>query len=69
MDKWTELLAGLIVVIGAVLVAFYSQNWTIFGHNLDFLNAAWVFFKGGLWWLVFMAGLLFLLLGINDLRE
>ncbi len=70
MDKWTEILVGLVLVVGAVLVAWESSvyGWAVFGHNLDFLNAAWTFFKGGLWWLVFMVGALFVLLGISDLK-
>lgn len=70
MDKWTEILVGLVLVVGAILVAWESSvySWALFGHNLDVLNAAWIFFKGGLWWLVFMIGSLFILLGISDLK-
>jgi len=68
MNKWVEILIGLILVIGAILVAFYSQNWTLFGKDLNFWSAAWVFLKGGIFWFVLMIGALFILLGISDLK-
>lgn len=64
MNKWAELLIGLILVIGAILVAFFSQTWGTF----NFWSSAWMFFKGGLFWLVVMIGALFILLGISDLK-
>jgi hypothetical protein len=68
MNKWTEILLGLILVIGVILIAFYSQTWTISGFSLDFWSPAWDFLKGGIFWFVFMIGLLFILLGISDLK-
>ena len=70
MNKWTELMTGLVIVIGAILVALASSayGWSGFGKDLNFLNAAWLFFKGGLFWLAFMIGLLFVMLGISDLK-
>ncbi|MEK6898271.1 MAG: hypothetical protein AABX28_02835 [Nanoarchaeota archaeon] len=70
MNKWTELMTGLVIVIGAILVALASSayGWSVFGKDLNFLNAAWLFFKGGLFWLAFMIGLLFVMLGISDLK-
>jgi hypothetical protein len=65
MNKWLELLIGLILLIGAILVAFYSQGWGTF----NFWSAAWSFLKGGVIWFVIMIGLLFILLGISDLKE
>ncbi len=71
MNKWIELLIGLILFIGAILVALYSSaySWTIFGKDLNFLHAGWIFLKGGIFWLVTLIGLLFILLGINDLQD
>ena len=66
MNKWTELLFGLILVIVAILVWGYSPQW---GSFWDFGTAAWEFFKGGLIWFVIMIGLLFIMLGISDLKE
>ena len=69
MNKWIELLFGLILIIGAILVAWYSGNWEISGISLNFKSAAWIFFKGGLFWFVLMIGTLLLLLGISDLKD
>ena len=64
MNKWAEILLGLILVIGAIIIAFYSMNW----GTWDFARPAWTFLKGGLFWLVLMVGALFILLGISDLK-
>jgi hypothetical protein len=71
MDKWTEILIGLILIIGMVVIAYFSsvQAWAIAGKSLNFWHAGWEFLKGGVFWLVIMVGLLFLMLGISDLRE
>lgn len=69
MNKWFELLVGLILLIGAILVGFYSQGWMLFGKDFNFLHAAWIFLKGGIFWFVVMIGLLLIILGINDLKE
>jgi len=71
MNKWIELLLGLILLIGAILIAWYSSayNWVWIGHNFNFLNAAWIFFKGGLFWFIVMIGVLFIMLGISDLKD
>lgn len=60
-----ELLVGLILVIVPIVVAFYSQTWGIW----NFWAAAGEFFKGGLFWFIIMIGVLFILLGISDLKE
>ena len=64
MNKWTELLVGLLLVIVPIVIAFYSQMWGAW----DFWTAAGTFFKGGLFWLLVMIGALFILLGISDLK-
>jgi amino acid permease len=66
MNKWIELLLGLILIVGAILVAFASTAW---GSLWNFKHAAWEFLKGGLFWFVFLIGLLFIMLGISDLKE
>lgn len=65
MNKWSELLVGLILVVGAIVVAYYSQSW----GTWNFWNAAGEFFKGGVFWLIAMIGALFILLGISDLKN
>jgi hypothetical protein len=61
MNKWLEILVGLILIVAAVAV--WGFNYEGFGV------AALTFLKGGLVWMVILVGLLFLMLGISDLRE
>lgn len=60
MNKWLEILLGLILVIAAVLTWTLAPTWGA---------AAQAFLKGGLVWFVILIGLLFLMLGISDLKE
>lgn len=71
MNKWSELFLGLIVLIGVIVLSWFSSvyNWTIFGKDLDFLHASWMLFKGGLFWIIVMIGLLLIVLGISDLKD
>jgi uncharacterized membrane protein len=66
MNKWLELLVGLILVVGVLLIMWYSVNW---GSFWNFRHASWEFLKGGVFWFVLGIGLLFILLGISDLKE
>jgi hypothetical protein len=66
MNKWTEILLGLILLNGAILVWSLSQDW---GSFWNFGVAAWEFLKGGLVWFTILIGLVFILLGISDLKE
>jgi site-specific recombinase len=68
MNKWAELVLGLILVIGAILIAFFSVPWDIAGVSFNFWTPAWNFLKGGIFWFVIMIGVLFILLGISDLK-
>ncbi|MCH7567987.1 MAG: hypothetical protein IIA87_01065 [Nanoarchaeota archaeon] len=68
MNKWAELLIGLILIVVPIIIAFYSQTWTIFGKSLNFWGPAWIFLKGGIFWFIAMIGVLFVLLGISDLK-
>jgi hypothetical protein len=61
MNKWLELLLGLILVVGTIVFALYRPD--TWGAN------ALIVLEGGLVWFVGLIGLLFLLLGISDLRE
>ena len=71
MNKWLELLLGLVLLIGMILIAWVSSaySWTLFGRDLNFLHSAWIFLKGAVFWLVTMIAFLLIILGINDLRE
>lgn len=71
MNRWAELFLGLVLLIAAILVGWASSayGWTLFGKDLDFLHAAWIFLKGGVFWFVIGIAFLLILLGINDLRD
>jgi len=65
MNKWFEIFMGLILLIGIILFSWYSVEW---GSFWNFRHAAWEFFKGGLVWMIALIGLLFIMLGISDLK-
>lgn len=64
MNKWLEILLGLILILVSVLFWGFSYKW----GSWNFGTAAWEFLKGGVVWFVIMIGLLFLVLGITDLK-
>jgi len=61
MNKWLELLLGLILVVIPIYV--WGMNFLGMG------TAALEFLKGGIVWFVIMIGFLFLMLGISDLKD
>jgi hypothetical protein len=61
MNKWLELLIGLVCII----IAVYLWGMNTWGLG----QAALTFFKGGLIWFIILIGLLFLILGISDIKE
>jgi hypothetical protein len=63
MNKWIELLLGLILLVGTIYVAWATP----FLGNLG--AAAMQFLKGAAVWLVMLLGILFIILGINDLKD
>lgn len=67
MNKWIKILMGVILLNGVILLTWYSGEW--FGSFWNFKHAAWEFFKGGLVWIFIMIGLVFIVLGISDLKE
>jgi hypothetical protein len=66
MNKWAELLLGLVLVIAAIWITWYSAVW--WGSFWDFRLAAWEFLKGGVFWFIVMVGFLFILLGISEIK-
>ena len=68
MNKWAEIFIGLILIIVPIVLAFYSQNWVFLGKSFNFWTSAWIFLKGGIFWFILMIGVLFVLLGISDLK-
>lgn len=59
MNKWLEVLLGLILVIAPIVLAINYAAWG---------TAAAQFIKGGIIVGVILIGLLFLMLGISDLK-
>jgi hypothetical protein len=68
MNKWMELLAGLILVLVPIWVWIASPSWDVTGF-WNFGSAAWTVLKGGVIWGVLLIGLLFIMLGISDLKD
>ena len=64
MNKWIELLLGLVLLIAAIDVTFLSRGWGIW----NFWTPALTVLKGGIVWTVIGIGALFILLGISDLK-
>ncbi|MGA2130602.1 MAG: hypothetical protein ABSG05_03270 [Candidatus Pacearchaeota archaeon] len=71
MNKWAELLIGLVLLAVVILVGWASSaySWTLFGKNLNFLQSAWILLKGGIFWFVALVAVLLIILGINDMRD
>jgi hypothetical protein len=61
MNKWIEILLGLLFLNGAVFAWGYNF-W-----NLG--EAALTFLKGGMVWFVILIGLILIMLGISDLKD
>jgi hypothetical protein len=59
MNKWLEILVGLVLIVAAV----YLWMATALG------TSALEFLKGGIMWLIILLGILFLMLGISDLKD
>jgi len=70
MNKWSELLLGLILVILPIVIAWYSlaQGWILWNISFNFWTPAWNLLKGAVFWMVVLIGALFILLGISDLK-
>ena len=66
MNKWAKILIGLILILVIVTFSWYSAS---LGSFWNFQHAAWELLKGALAWIIFLLGVLFLVLGINELRE
>jgi len=65
MNKWSEILAGLIFLIGGVLIWYYTLGKGFW----DFGRPAWELLKGTILWGVLSLGILFVILGISDLKN
>jgi len=65
MNKWLEILIGLVLVNLSIYIILSSAGWGFW----SFRSAAWAFFKGGFIWAVLLVGVLFVILGISDLKD
>jgi len=63
MNKWIEILVGLILVVVPLWVILAVSAFASWGP------ATIAFIKGGIVVFVILIGLLFLMLGISDLKE
>jgi len=61
MNKWLELIIGIVFLIATIVA--WAYNFAELG------SAALNFLKGGLMWVVIILGVVFIALGINDLKE
>jgi hypothetical protein len=61
MNKWFEILLGLLFLNAAIFV--WGTNFLSFG------DAALGFLKGGAVWFVILIGLILIMLGISDLKD
>lgn len=62
MNRWLEILIGLILVIVPIALIFPGMPMSSWGY------AALVVLKGAITWVLILVGLLLIILGINDLR-
>jgi hypothetical protein len=60
MNKLIELLVGLVLLL-VPIYAWITNFWNVG-------EAATMFFKGGLVWLLLLIGAVFILVGISDLK-
>ncbi len=61
MNKWIELLLGLVLVIIPIVLATLTwESWW---------SAALVFLEGAIFWFLVGLGVLFILLAIADIKE
>jgi len=63
MNKWAEILLGLVLLIVPITLIFPGMPLASWG------SAALVVLKGGITWVVLFVGLLLVILGINDLKN
>ena len=62
MNRWLEILLGLILVVVPIALVFPGMPLASWG------SAALTVLKGAITWIVILVGLLLVILGINDLR-
>ncbi|MFH1503432.1 MAG: hypothetical protein ABIE36_02135 [Candidatus Diapherotrites archaeon] len=63
MNKWLELFVGLILLVGAITLVFPGMPLASWGRD------ALVLLKGGLTWIVILAGIILIVLGISEIKD
>ena len=63
MNKWIKLLLGLILIVVPIALIFPGMPLASWG------SSAITVLKGGITWIVILAGLLLVILGISELKE
>ncbi len=66
MNKWFEIVFGLVLLNLSVYLWVASSGW---GAFWNFGSAAWTMLKGGFLWIILFAGILFVILGISDMKD
>ncbi|MEM4271476.1 MAG: hypothetical protein QXD13_00050 [Candidatus Pacearchaeota archaeon] len=59
MNKWLEILVGIILIVVPIAIALTYASWWA---------AAISVLKGGILWFLLLIGVLFVMLGISDLK-
>jgi type IV secretory pathway VirB2 component (pilin) len=62
MNKWFELILGLILLVGTIALIFPGMPLESWG------SAALTVLKGGLAWVVAIIGLILIILGISEIK-
>jgi hypothetical protein len=63
MNKWFELIFGLILLAGTIALIFPGMPLESWG------TSALMILKGGLVWIVALIGLILIILGINEIKD
>ena len=62
MNKWLELILGVILLVGVVALVLPGMPLDSWGF------AAWTLLKGGITWVVGIIGLVLIILGISEIK-
>ncbi len=62
MNKWFELLLGVILLVGVIALVLPGMPLDSWGF------AAWTVLKGGLTWIIALLGLILIILGISEIK-
>ena len=60
MNKFVEIILGLVLVIASILVALIFPSW---------MDAALSVLKGGILWALLGSGIVLVMLGLSELKE